>query len=252
MKSGVHAGLSSRRSRVQVPSGPLAHEPPQGGRDALGRVAQLAEHAPEKRGVTGSTPVSTTPLPDPVRRGGAGYPRRGEGGQGLGPLGRPPRPPRRGRRRAPRHVRRPGVAPHRRPSRTRRRLTRVPSTAKSDRAEPVHRAEWCRLGAPAGRRRPCRQPLEARVAAEGAAARVPCALQQEPSPDTSQPPSSSGLGHHPFKVAARVRIPLGVRARPRSRGAVWSARRPVKPEAAGSNPVGTATAALEPRSPTVG
>ena len=29
------------------------------------------------------------------------------------------------------------------------------------------------------------------------------------------PPSSSGLGHHPFKVAARVRIPLGV---PRPRG----------------------------------
>src|SRR5690606_41691524 len=28
--------------------------------------------------------------------------------------------------------------------------------------------------------------------------------------------------------------------RPRSRGAVWSARRPVKPEVAGSNPVGTA------------
>ncbi len=26
-----------------------------------------------------------------------------------------------------------------------------------------------------------------------------------------------------------------------SRGAVWSARRPVKPEVAGSNPVGTAT-----------
>ena len=25
-----------------------------------------------------------------------------------------------------------------------------------------------------------------------------------------KPPSSSGLGHHPFKVAARVRIPLGV------------------------------------------
>jgi predicted transcriptional regulator of viral defense system len=25
-----------------------------------------------------------------------------------------------------------------------------------------------------------------------------------------RPPSSSGLGHHPFKVAARVRIPLGV------------------------------------------
>jgi hypothetical protein len=27
---------------------------------ANGRVAQLAEHTPEKRGVTGSTPVSTT------------------------------------------------------------------------------------------------------------------------------------------------------------------------------------------------
>jgi hypothetical protein len=29
-------------------------------RIANGRVAQLAEHTPEKRGVTGSTPVSTT------------------------------------------------------------------------------------------------------------------------------------------------------------------------------------------------
>ena len=29
-------------------------------------------------------------------------------------------------------------------------------------------------------------------------------------PESSLPPSSSGLGHHPFKVAARVRIPLGV------------------------------------------
>ena len=29
--------------------------------------------------------------------------------------------------------------------------------------------------------------------------------------DEVLPPSSSGLGHHPFKVAARVRIPLGVR-----------------------------------------
>ena len=28
--------------------------------------------------------------------------------------------------------------------------------------------------------------------------------------DVPKPPSSSGLGHHPFKVAARVRIPLGV------------------------------------------
>jgi hypothetical protein len=42
---GVHAALSRRRSRVQIPSG---------------RVAQLVERAPEKREVTGSTPVSTT------------------------------------------------------------------------------------------------------------------------------------------------------------------------------------------------
>ncbi len=59
-----------------------------------------------------------------------------------------------------------------------------------------------------------------------------------------RPPSSSGLGHHPFKVAARVRIPLGVRRESVihiwSRGEVWSSRRPVKPEVAGSSPVGTA------------
>ena len=30
------------------------------------------------------------------------------------------------------------------------------------------------------------------------------------------PPSTSGLGHHPFKVAARVRIPLGA-CRPHGR-----------------------------------
>ena len=56
MQLGVHAALSRRRSRVQIPSGPLGvprdNEP--------GRVAQLVEHTPEKRGVTGSTPVSTT------------------------------------------------------------------------------------------------------------------------------------------------------------------------------------------------
>ncbi len=50
---GVHAGLSSRRPRVQIPSGPpvVFHS---------GRVAQLVEHTPEKRGVTGSKPVPTT------------------------------------------------------------------------------------------------------------------------------------------------------------------------------------------------
>ncbi len=43
-------------------------------------------------------------------------------------------------------------------------------------------------------------------------------------------------------MAARVRIPLGVRnTTSRSRGEVWSSRRPVKPEVAGSSPVGTAT-----------
>ncbi len=69
------------------------------------------------------------------------------------------------------------------------------------------------------------------------------------------PPSSSGLGHHPFKVAARVRIPLGVLiwSAPASAGKAvrgpvvkWSSRRPVKPEVAGSNPVGTARNAAQP------
>ena len=48
------------------------------------------------------------------------------------------------------------------------------------------------------------------------------------------PPSSSGLGRRPFKAVTGIRIPLGA---PWGRGAAWSARRPVKPEAAGSNPV---------------
>ncbi len=47
---GVHAGLSSRRSRVQIPSGPQSQMP-------YGLVAQLVERTPEKREVTGSTPV---------------------------------------------------------------------------------------------------------------------------------------------------------------------------------------------------
>ena len=36
------------------------------------------------------------------------------------------------------------------------------------------------------------------------------------STSSSLAPSSSGLGHHPLKVAARVRIPLGLPANPRS------------------------------------
>ena len=55
---GVHVGLSSRRSRVQIPSGPQTDI------SVGGRVAQLVERAPEKREVTGSTPVSTTNMPD--------------------------------------------------------------------------------------------------------------------------------------------------------------------------------------------
>ena len=58
MQFGVHAGLSSRRSRVQIPSGPPPRRPV--GSASPGRVAQLAERAPEKCEVTGSTPVPTT------------------------------------------------------------------------------------------------------------------------------------------------------------------------------------------------
>ena len=58
---GVHAALSRRRSRVQIPSGP----PPGSDRSRRsslvpGRVAQLVERAPEKREVRGSMPRPTT------------------------------------------------------------------------------------------------------------------------------------------------------------------------------------------------
>src|ERR1022692_3798302 len=70
-----------------------------------------------------------------------------------------------------------------------------------------------------------------------------------------KPPSSSGLGHRPFKAAARVRIPLGVllahASGARSCRAAWSARHPVKVEVAGSNPVGTAQARGRQRPGTV-
>src|SRR5258707_15286925 len=60
--------------------------------------------------------------------------------------------------------------------------------------------------------------------------------------------SSSGLGRRPFKAVAGIRIPLGApppteerrATRAWSCGAVWLARRPVKAELAGSNPVRTA------------
>ena len=63
---GVHAALSRRRSRVQIPSGPLpSSDPPLlGGETRLpGRVAQLVERAPEKREVRGSMPRPTTETP---------------------------------------------------------------------------------------------------------------------------------------------------------------------------------------------
>ena len=68
MQPGVHAGLSSRRSRVQIPSGPPNDPRWRGsasiragnGRLDHGRIAQLVERTPEKREVTGSTPVPTT------------------------------------------------------------------------------------------------------------------------------------------------------------------------------------------------
>ena len=59
---GVHAALSRRRSRVQIPSGPPPRSSlPGAGRTWLpGRVAQLVERAPEKREVRGSMPRPTT------------------------------------------------------------------------------------------------------------------------------------------------------------------------------------------------
>jgi hypothetical protein len=91
---GVHAGLSSRRSRVQIPSGPPPGNPVTAGKLGAahrGRVAQLAERAPEKREVTGSTPVPTTEkfqfraasgLPAICRRGRNGISRTGTGCMG--------------------------------------------------------------------------------------------------------------------------------------------------------------------------
>ena len=54
-------GFESRRDRSGLPYGSLAAYVVRNSLHiALGRVAQLAERPPEKRKVTGSTPVSTT------------------------------------------------------------------------------------------------------------------------------------------------------------------------------------------------
>ncbi len=57
---GVHAALSRRRSRVQIPSGPPPRLGPAIRAWRPGRVAQLVERAPEKREVRGSMPRPTT------------------------------------------------------------------------------------------------------------------------------------------------------------------------------------------------
>ena len=58
VKLGVHAGLSSRRSRVQIPS--LPQIAVLWDRYLVGQVAQLAERRSEKPEVGGSTPPLTT------------------------------------------------------------------------------------------------------------------------------------------------------------------------------------------------
>ena len=58
---GVFAGLSSRRSRVQIPSFPPT--PSLAKMGLLGQVAQLAERRSEKPEVDGSTPSLTTITP---------------------------------------------------------------------------------------------------------------------------------------------------------------------------------------------
>src|SRR5580704_12310838 len=62
------------------------------------------------------------------------------------------------------------------------------------------------MGDPAGRR----DAVSYAVAVPAAGERL--------SRAASKPPSSSGLGHRPFKATARVRIPLGAPCRARSTG----------------------------------
>ena len=63
-------GFESRRDRSGLPPGSLvAYVVRNPFHIALGRVAQLAERPPEKRKVTGSTPVSTTIEPRRSRSG---------------------------------------------------------------------------------------------------------------------------------------------------------------------------------------
>src|SRR3954452_4058532 len=61
---GGGRGFKSRQDRSGVTPAAAREAKPTGGGGAVsarhGRIAQLAEHAPEKRGVTGSTPVPAT------------------------------------------------------------------------------------------------------------------------------------------------------------------------------------------------
>ena len=75
---------------------------------------------------------------------------------------------------------------------------------------------------------------------------VPSPLGGKPAPIVQwprTPPFQGGdTGSNPVGGAKQAQYEVSAVAR--SRGAVWSARRPVKPEVAGSNPVGTATTSL--------
>ncbi len=74
VKSGVHAGLSSRRSRVQIPSLPPSSNARVARPERFGQVAQLVEHRSEKPGVGGSIPPLTTTSNPLHRRGFASFP----------------------------------------------------------------------------------------------------------------------------------------------------------------------------------
>ena len=110
-----------------------------------------------------------------------------------------------------------------------RRLRRTRACSVRDRAQRSHRRALPRGRARGGRvrlrdevrgvRRARRRRSSRRTAASSARA---------PSyPPPAGPPSTSGLGHHPFKVAARVRIPLGASgpAQPSGIGLVARVRR---------------------------
>ena len=111
----------------------------------------------------------------------------------------------------------------------------VPDDAASARTAPAEQ--------PAGRQRSNQEQRRDRSTGTGRTgghgSTVATGCYDATPPRGDEPPSSSGLGRRPFKAVTGIRTPLGALTT-RSCGAVWSARRPVKAEAAGSNPVRTA------------